>query len=131
MANRGANDMIVLYQNSGNGPIRVNIFKNKNSTDLNKLCSINANNLDFPYPGFDSQDMTKSNEHLVTYTLPHSDNYLYEDEEDPNMPPLVNIGDLNLDGIADMALVMTTGTKGNKDKAYVVPFKGEKCSAEA
>jgi len=41
------------------------------------------------------------------------------------------LGDLDLDGIADMSLVMSTGTKGNKNSAQVVPFRGQKCTPEA
>jgi len=86
--NRGTNDMIMLEQNTGSSPIKVNVFKNIHTTDLSDhLCKQNAENLDFPYPAF-LGDLKKSSDNFITYNLENPNWYLYEDESDPDTPPL-------------------------------------------
>jgi len=102
--NRGTNDMIMLQQNSGTSNIMVNIFRNKHTTDLSKtLCTQNEDKLEFPYPGFD-EDLSSSNKDRLIYVLNADSNlFLYEDANDASAPPVLMIGDMDLDGIPDMS----------------------------
>ena len=56
---------------------------------------------------------------------------MFEDSDEPYLPPIVQLGDLDLDGNTDMVLVMASGNKFSKSTSYVKTFKGEKCSDAA
>jgi len=132
--NRGTNDMAFITQVNGNtNNIRVNVLRNKYTTDVNKgvLCTQNQINLENPYPGLKDimQQNKGSDEWRYSYDL-ETNKYLYQDPENMATPPLALLGDLDLDGIMDLVLVETTENENNRSQARVVAYKGIKCSED-
>jgi hypothetical protein len=131
MNNRGTNDMVFAEQNSANAGIKVHVLRNKYTTDLGKdLCKANEGNLDFPYPGYTE---TKSSDNTFIYNLyvnGPQNKFLYEEADASYLPPIVQLADVDLDGYADMALVLATGRKDDASRSYTHVFMGQKCSGE-
>ena len=131
--NRGTNDMAFITQVNGDtNNIRVNIMRNKYTTDVEKpLCVQNQNNLENPYQGLKDimQQNKASDEWRYSYNLA-SNKYLYQDPENMATPPLTLLGDLDLDGIMDLVLVETIQNENNLSQAKVVAYKGIKCSED-
>merc|ERR1711976_862953 len=94
-----------------NGVITMNVLRNKYVTDVNgELCVQNQSNLENPYPGLK--------------------NILYQDSDNMMTPPIALLGDLDLDGIMDLVLVVTDQDAGNKVDSRVIAYQGEKCTLE-
>merc|ERR1711976_519154 len=115
-----------------NGVITMNVLRNKYVTDVNgELCVQNQSNLENPYPGLKNilnQD-SPSDEYRYSYKL-ETNKYLYQDSDNMMTPPIALLGDLDLDGIMDLVLVVTDQDAGNKVDSRVIAYQGEKCTLE-
>jgi hypothetical protein len=131
MNNRGTNDMVFAGQKTEKGNIKVQVLRNRYTTDLGKdLCKANEGNLQFPYPGYNEKE---SSDNMLIYDLDTAagqNQYLYEEADATYLPQIVQLADVDLDGYADMALVLSTGTKDDASKSYTHVFMGQKCSEE-
>lgn len=122
--NRGTNDMVMVQKPSSTDGLRVHVFRNQYATDLNTEVCADTGAIQFPYQDFDQQ-ITTSNKLVYDLKVP-ANVFLYNVID---YPPVIQLGDLNLDGLVDMTLVITQGdSASSKIKSHAYVLKNTKCA---